>query len=92
MKRKRQPTAWNPLFLECEFENLNLRVVATRSPNRWKWFVSKRSEIIKAPVWWDGDIGKGSSRALAVGFSFDREKACSDAIAMAKVILDNRPA
>ena len=83
--------AWSPTHLECTYKTLLLRVASTDSPLRWKWFVAERSKVLREPRWWNASRGKGASAALAFGYSSSREKACEDAIAMAKAILKKPP-
>jgi|SRR5579864_17447 len=88
MTLERDPE-WEPTQLECSYGKLFLRVQVAniKRARSWRWFVIELEKVTKSPYWFAPKLGKGSSQAIAAGYSSTREKACRDAVLMADAIL-----
>jgi hypothetical protein len=72
--------AWRHQISEAEHLGYLLRVQATASPLRFRWFVTKQDCLTKAP------FNSKLDKASAHGFSSSFERAQIDAVAMADVM------
>ena len=82
---------WNTTSAECVYERYLLRVAATTSPHRWRWFVMPLETVERYGRAWlyasaNSPIDKGSSRSDARGHAMTLERAKEAAVAMVDAI------
>ena len=78
--------AWHHMVSEAVCEGYLLRVQATATPRRWRWFCTKQETVQKAP------FNSKLDKASAHGFSSSFESAQQDAEKMAHAMAHPRRA
>jgi hypothetical protein len=68
------------MIAEAEHLGFLLRVQATASPRRWRWFVTEQNMTTKAPF--NSSLHKASAHGLSSSF----KRAQIDAVAMAEAM------